>query len=69
MYQSTTNFYSKKDIKLIKKQIFSREKMKNSGVKLFEIPQIISMIMITRSSENIFNPMRYTCFLFIKMYI
>ena len=52
IYQTTTCFYSKKDLKLIKNSFFL--------VKKWEILVIICMIMFTRSSDRIFNPMHYT---------
>ena len=51
IYQTTTSFYSKKDLKLIK-QFFSSEKMSNSNNCIY--------IMLTRPSERIFNSMCYT---------
>ena len=50
------SFYSKKYFNLIRKGIISSEKMRNSG------NYIIHMIMLTRSSERIFNPTRYSVF-------
>ena len=44
-------FLLKRKFEVNKNQIFSGEKMKNLG--------IVFMIMLTRSSERIFNPMRY----------
>ena len=36
IYQSKIRFYSKIDLKLIKKQIFSCEKMRNSGNYIYD---------------------------------
>ena len=44
--------YSKKRLKINKKGIISSEKMKNAGDYI--------VIMLTRFSERIFNPSRYT---------
>ena len=49
---TTTSFYSKKDLKLIKNKKFLVEKL--------EIQVIVFMIMPTLSSEWILDPMRYT---------
>ena len=43
--RTTISFYSKKDLKLIKN---------------WEIQVIVFMIMLTRSSGKIINPIRYT---------
>ena len=54
-YQNLSDYIQllfKKYRKLIKKWLLL--------VKKWEIQVIISMIMLTRSSERIFNPMRYT---------
>ena len=48
----TISFYSKQDFKLIQNRFFR--------VKKLEIQVIVFMIMLTRSSERIFYPMRYT---------
>ena len=45
-------FLFKKDLNLIKKGIISRKKR--------EIPVILTMIMLNRSLERIFNPSSYT---------
>ena len=55
IYQTAISCYSKKDLKLIKTQIFSSEKRRNSV--------IVFMIMLTRPSEKIVNPMPYTGYL------
>ena len=52
LHQTISTFYSKKYFNLIKKKLFL--------VKKLEIPVIIFMIMLIRSSERIFNPSRYT---------
>ena len=52
IYQTTSSFYSKKDLKSTKKHIFSGEKMRNSDNYSYDY-------MLTRSSERIFNAMRY----------
>ena len=51
IYQAIYSFHSKKDLKLTQKKIHWKK---------LEIQVIISMIILTRSSERIFNPMRYT---------
>ena len=51
-YQTTTSFYLKKKLKLIKTIFFP--------VKKWKIQVILFMNMLTRSSERIFNPMRYS---------
>ena len=45
-----SSFYWKKDLNLIKREIISGE----------EIQILITMIMLTRSSERDFDPSRYT---------
>ena len=45
-------FIKKKKLKSIKKQIFSSEKLRNSG-------NCIYVIILTRSLDMIFNPVRY----------
>ena len=50
-YKSITSFYLKKRLEVNKKQIFSSEKLRKSGNCI--------LIMFTRSSARIFNPMRY----------
>ena len=45
---------------LLKKYLNLIEKKGLFLVEKWEIQVIISMIMLTRSSESIFNPMRYT---------
>ena len=45
-----SSFYWKKDLNLIKREIISGE----------EIQILITMIMLTRSSERVFNQSRYT---------
>ena len=56
IFQTTTSFYAKKEnFKLIKNRFFL--------VKKCEIQVIVSMVMLARSSEWIFNTMRYTGFL------
>ena len=52
LYETTTSFYSKKDLKFIKNRFFL--------VKKWKIQVIVFMIMLTRSSENICNPMCYS---------
>ena len=52
IYQTTTSLYSNKHLKLIK-NIFL-------PVKKWEIQIIVYIIMLTRFSKRIFNPMRYT---------
>ena len=52
MNQNISSFYLEKYFNLIKKEIISSEK--------WEILVIISMFMLTRSSERIFTPSRYT---------
>ena len=47
-----SEFLLKKRFEVTKKQIFL--------VKKLEIQVIVSMIMLTRSSERIFNPKRYS---------
>ena len=46
------SFYPKKDFNLIKHSIISSRKIRNSGNYI--------MIMLTRSSERILDPSRYT---------
>jgi len=53
--------FKQKVLNLIKKGIISREKS--------EIQVIISKIMLTRSSEKICNPMRFTGFLFMYVWM
>ena len=61
-------FLFKKDLKLMKNEKFRWKSGKGSTfqvlfqvlVEKWEIQVIVSMIMLTRSSERIFNPMRYT---------
>ena len=50
-----------KDLKLIKNRFFSSEKRRNSGNCTYDI-------MLTRSSEKIFKPMRYTSISYIYDY-
>ena len=52
IYYNLSSFYSKNDMKLVKYIFFL--------VKKWEIRVIISIIVITRSLDRIFNPMRYT---------
>ena len=54
IHQSISSFYLKKYYNLIKQRIISSEK----NVKIQVIITII--IMLTRSSERDFNPIRYT---------
>ena len=56
IYQTTTSFYSKKDLKLIKNRKFLVKNWENSGNCI--------MIMLTYSSEMIFNWMSYTGIIF-----
>ena len=53
IYQTTISFYSKKYLKSMKNRLSLVKKMRNSGNFVFTI-------MLTRSSERILNPMRYT---------
>ena len=53
-------FLSQKKIQVNKKQILS--------VKKLEIQVIVFIIMLTRFSERIFNPMRYTGQIYIFSY-
>ena len=56
MVSSVTSFFSKKYLKLVKNRLFL--------VKKLEIQVIVLMNMLTRSSETIFNPMRYSGYYF-----
>ena len=53
--QSDCNQFLLKKVEVDKKQIFSCEKLRNSGICI--------MIALTHSLERIFNPNRYTGFI------
>ena len=53
---SNDNYHFKKIFEVDKKQIFSSEK-RNSGN--------CTLVMLTRSSERIFNPMLYTIYYYL----